>query len=180
MNGQEQPTVGIAVGQKSSDSISGRDLLTRGLNGNKSYAVGAELRGPTKDLGLSSNRIAEQIQARLRQANINVDQESGSVPGTLIFPKLFFNLDVVPLPDGEYYIAIRAVVQDFLVKLNPCSTTVPCKFFIGESYSQSRTRFASSENVGQEIRLGIDELLDSFINDHLRMNPQGQSRPATK
>jgi len=155
--------------------ISGKDLLRRGLRGNKAYSVSVVLTGPTQALGLSSSQVGEQIRARLRQARISIDAESD---GGLHFPKLHFQLDAAgPTPEGWYAITIRSAVQDNLV-------TVPRRgyeIFLGDSYSASRIVLANGEqSIRQEVRLQVDELLDQFINDHLEMNSQDQTRPTPK
>jgi hypothetical protein len=164
----------VAVVGAQETTISGRELTTRGLRGNRTYSIFVELTGPTKALGLSAAQVAEQVRARLRQAGIVIDPETD---GAIHPPRLHVQLDAVgPTPEGWYGFTVWAVVQDSLVKSGPCLTPRPCEVFLGDSWNESKTFLASGElNIRQEVRLQVDQLLDRFVNDHLEMNAQGQS-----
>jgi len=173
VNGQGQPVSG--------PSVSGHELLTRGLRGNKSYRVIVTLRLPA-DAELRSGQVGDQIRARLRQAGIGIIEEGPD--GILGFPALVFEVNAAgPTPEGWYAITVRARVQDFLVTTRDSSNSDSNRdsvVFIGDCYGASDIFVVATRGIRQEVRLVVDELMDGFISDHLKMNLHNESAPAQK
>jgi len=167
--GKSQPLSGAVESSKGQPgAVSGRELLTGGLRGIKGYSIFSTFSGPP-ELEISAKSIRERIKIRLREAKVGVLEPPGDASDAITWPRLEFEVTMVgPTSDGWYAVAINLRVEDAVSSRSHTARD----FFIGYIYRDDRVSLMRGESIGNNLRLRMDELLDSFLNAHLEMNPQ--------
>jgi hypothetical protein len=164
--GKSQPLAGAVESSKAQPgAVSGRELLNGGLRGIKGYAILSTFSGPP-ELEISATSIRERIKLRLREAKVGVLEQQGDA---ITWPRLEFEITMVgPTSDGWYAVATNLRVEDAVSSRSHTARD----FFIGYIYRDDRVTLMRGASIGNNLRLTMDELLDSFLNAHLEMNPQ--------
>ena len=140
------------------------------LHGLKEIGVLIELPSALGDTPRSERQIRNDVELKLRSAGIKVGsmEESVDLP---IRPCLCVRVSSIKPQSGfpciaPFYVSIL-LYQEVYLKRDPSIS------LLGETWAAGEVVLSETQKASSLVRENIQELMDSFINAYLSVNPKG-------
>ena len=145
-------------------------LNRHSLYGLKEISVLIELPSGLRDTPLSERQIRNDVEVKLRSAGIKVGFMEESVDFASR-PCLYVRVSSIKPQSGfpcivPFYVNI-SLYQEVYLKRDPSIALT------GETWSAGEVVLSETQRASSFIRGNIQELMDSFINAYLSVNPKG-------
>ena len=160
----------IVIVSSSTDGLKPRQHALVGLKGVSVWVD--ELRTDKENYGLSKERLQIDVELKLRQNGIKVfsEREVLQSPGAPVLsisvmhqPVVYKDLRKAPVCACSIHVQLIETMQ---LKRNP---QIYCR---ASAWGHSMINAIPTEGFAENVRTGLSDLIDGFLNDYLAANPK--------
>ena len=133
------------------------------LRGIKSISVSIEDLAPeAKEAGLSTDQIRTDVELKLRMAGIKVITPKEAS----LSPYLYININIRKTTSGDFIVGMDiSLYQIVFLGMKP---NISC---FAATWSSGEVGKGGETNVMNGVRESVKDMIDTFINDYLAVNP---------